>query len=158
MASDYAFMSAGSDDGTARQLDETFVNKLLALVYTMVKNAAKTAAAYAEHAQRTLVTREDVIMALKYEARRFLRYEDLEADVADSELELRDGGDSDSEGWETASERSGCEAETEGSQEECRCPTCDGVREAVATWDDWAPEDEAEMFIRKHVESVQHGC
>ncbi|GAQ89736.1 hypothetical protein KFL_005560140 [Klebsormidium nitens] len=153
MASDYAFMSAGSDDRTARSLDETFVNKLLALVYTMVKNAAKTAAAYAEHAQRTLVTREDVIMALKYEARRFLRYEDLEADIADSELELRDGGDSDSEAWETASERSGCEEETEGLLDECRCPTCDGVREAVATWDDWAPEDEAEIKWRALLDS-----
>lgn len=156
MASDYTFMSTGFKDGSARPLDETFVHKLLALVYTMVKNAATTAATYAEHAKKDCVTRGDVIMALKYEARRFLHYENLEADVACSERELRDGEESDSDGWETASEHSGCEEET--VPEECHCHTCDGMRHAVSTWGDWVPENEAETFIRKHVESVQHAC
>lgn len=153
MASDYTFMGTGFGEVPARPLEESFVTKLLALVYTMVKNAATTAATYTEHAHRNRVTKGDVIMALKYEARRFLHYKDLEADVARSEQELEDDEDSDSDSWETASEQSGGE-EKECVQDECTCEVCDGVRAAVSTWADWVPENEADAFIRKHVEQV----
>ena len=154
MESNYTFMSTGLGASPARPLDEDFVRKLLALVYTMVKNSAVTAATYTEHAKRARVTKADVIMALKYEARRFLHYENLETDVANSEQELgEDDGASDSESWESASDAS-VEKEGDPAQNECPCSICDGVRSAVSTWADWAPENEAEAFLRNHVEKV----
>jgi hypothetical protein len=36
----------------------------------------------------------------------------------------------------------------------CPCAVCHGVNEAVVTWDVWVPENEAEVFIRAHVEKV----
>lgn len=153
MASDYTFMSTGFRTGSDQPLDEAFTRKMLALVYTMVKNAANTAATYANHAGKDQVTRDDVIMALKYEARRFLHYDGLEADVATSEQELIDEEAHDSESWETALEKSG-DDEKESALQVCPCSVCAGLRDAVSTWDEWAPENEAEAFLRHHFERV----
>jgi hypothetical protein len=78
--SGYTFMSTGFGLDSDGALDEGFVKKLLALVYTMIKNAANTAGTYADHGGRESVTRGDVILALKYEAKHFLTYENLEND------------------------------------------------------------------------------
>jgi hypothetical protein len=36
----------------------------------------------------------------------------------------------------------------------CVCDECIEMRNAVATWDDWAPEDEAEMYLKQRVTSA----
>lgn len=80
---------------------------MLALVFTLVTRAAKSAATYTDHAHRTLVTPKDVQMALKFHARHFLSEEgidQLETEVNEMAATLQqpmsDSEDSDSDNSE----------------------------------------------------------
>lgn len=153
MSSDYAFMRTGLRD-ERMNLDPAFVARLEALVYTMIGNAAASACMYAEHSGRRSASVEDVLRALKYEARRFLWYEDLERDVERTAIVLdsllESSSDAESDGWETASYGS---VESD-DRTACPCDFCADVNEANDTWERWQPDDPAEIFLRRNVEKT----
>ena len=153
--------------------------RLISLVFVLVKRAATTAALYCTHAKRSLVTPQDVGMAMRYHAMTFLAehgFEELEKDVQDMEALVSqfvqeeatssdvvdafvDGAyDEDSDDEETADETDETEDIDDAEEEEdvmdhiCVCETCAGIRSV--DWETWQPEDPAEQFLKKHIDEV----
>ena len=148
--------------------------RLISLVFVLVKRAATTAAKYCFHCKRTLVTPMDVHYALKYHARtffaeegfekleeettemgelvsRFVR-EDISSDeVVDTFVDEEDiSGDEDDDDDEEEEEEEEERAAEKG--EECSCEFCTAIR--GSGWDAWDPQDPAEQFIKNHIDQV----
>jgi hypothetical protein len=160
-------------------VNSPFIQRMLALVFTMVTRAAQSAASYTEHAHRTLVTPKDVQMALKFHARHFLSeegIEQLETDVnemaatlqqpmSDSETDSGSGSDmatsgdededdGDVEEEEAEVEPQMCDDDETWTRSECQCSACVGIHETLETWDAWTPTDPAEKWIKAHVDTA----
>jgi hypothetical protein len=143
------------------QLDAT-KKRLLATVTVMTQKAGIMAFQYAVHNGRSQEDHHDVCMALKHQARTFLQTVD-QPDVVEDILEMEKlmyGSDTDDTDDTDMSDTAQSEFRQDFSQTQkleggtCVCDECIEMRNAVATWDDWAPEDEAEMYLKQRVTSA----
>ena len=153
-----------SADAPDVQLDAT-KKRLLATVTVMTQKAGSMAFQYALHNGRSQEDHHDVCMALKHQARTFLQTVD-QPDVVEDILEMEklmydsDGNESDDTDMSDMSDTAQSEFLREFLQTQkfeggtCVCDECIEMRNAVATWDDWAPEDEAEMYLKQRVTSA----
>lgn len=148
-------------------LNET-AQQIISLVAVMMRQAIKVALTYAMHDDREMATENDIIDALKYQARHFLQtidqpdvmqetvdmystlFDDAEDDIMDlDEQEIVDEIDDD----EILKEELGdIKATANVSNGTCMCTVCTDIRESVSKWDSWHPEDEAEQFLKSSVE------
>jgi len=147
-----------SADAPDVQLDAT-KKRLLATVTVMTQKAGCMAFQYALHNGRSQEDHLDVCMALKHQARTFLQTVD-QPDVVEDILEMEElmyGSDTD---MSDMSDTAQSEFRREFLQTQkfeggtCVCDECVEMRNAVATWDDWAPEDEAETYLKQRVTSA----
>lgn len=141
--------------------------RLISLVFVLVKRAATTAAKYCFHCKRTLVTPMDVNYALKYHARTFFAEEGF-VKLAEETTEMgelvsrfvREDISSDEvvDIFVDEEDISGDEEEEEEDEggaekgEECSCEFCTAIR--GSEWDAWDPQDPAEQFIKNHIDQV----
>lgn len=156
--------------------DSPLGKKLLSLVFVLIRRAAGTAATYCEHDGRTVVTPNDIQLALKYHTHRFFKSEGLEEEAEEMESMLeRDilgaGGDGDitkgvdvildsieeeqddADGEGEESEEHDDEEDIEqGKTEKCTCDVCHDVR--TFDWDSWCPNDPVEIFMKECVEKT----
>jgi len=174
-------LRTGFGETTSKGIDKhsALGKRLISLVFVLVKRAATTAAVYCTHAKRSLVTPQDVGMAIRYHAMTFLAehgFDELEKDVQDmeglvSQFVQEEATSSDvvdafvdeayDDVYEHVSEEESEEEpsdEEEGNDDEdveehiCVCETCAGIR--AVEWESWHPEDPAEQFLKKHIDDV----
>lgn len=154
-------MRTGILGGPARvTIDPQLEKRLVSLVFVLVKRAASTAAFFCKHSKRTLVTVDDIKLALKFEARTFLDeggLPDLERETAEIEKMVDEFIEQKISSEEIVDAFSECEDEEypdtdDEVGEECSCETCRRIRNLE--WDSWTPEDPAEKFIKDHVDLV----
>ena len=145
--------------------------RLISLVFVLVKRAATTAALFCTHAKRTLVTPQDVGMAMRYHAMTFLAehgFEELEKDVQDMEALVSQfvqeeatssdvvdafvDGPYDDDVDEDTDETEEVDDDEDIVDHICVCETCAGIRSV--DWESWQPEDPAEQFLKKHIDDV----
>jgi hypothetical protein len=149
-----------TDGGNGGSVD-ALAQRLIATVAVMTRRAGELAMDLAEHEHRNDVTRADVNAALKYQARTFLSTCDapeIVEDVTRTQRELFDtqseySSDED-EKWisdETTDSETTTATATATAVVICACERCAAVREAVETWDAWAPSDPAEEYLRGSV-------
>lgn len=147
--------------------------RLLGLVFVLVKRAATTAAMYCAHDARSMVTPDDVRLALKYHAMTFFSeagYDQLERDVNDMEgmvdafvtESLASGDIVDAFADDAVAHEASSDEETSTDDDVdpetpadpgCDCEVCRGIRELE--WDAWNPTDPAERFIKSHIEDIE---
>jgi len=143
-----------------QDLDD-MTKRLISMVVVMTKQASELAYQLAVHNNKPTVEGDDVNSALKYQARNFLQTLDdpaIVAEVVDMEQELfavesddnHDDDDHTDHDDETFDETIRSSAVMSGNM--CICNTCEDIRHSVDTWDDWQPEDQAELFLRHSVE------
>lgn len=138
--------------------------RLISLVFVLVKRAATTAALYCKHAQREIVTPEDIKLALKYHAKTFFDEDgmgDLEKDMhameelvqrfASEEATSDDVVDSMCDEVEGMYEEVDEECDDEESQA-CECDVCSKITDL--DWDAWNPEDPAEVFLKTRIDEI----
>lgn len=143
--------------------------RLVSLVFVLVKRAATTAAKYCSHSKRTAVTPRDVEYALKYHARTFFceeGFDQLEQETNEmhdmvtqfmsdevSSSEVVDAfADEIEEEYSEECEEEDCEDEC---GEECACDFCKAFRAVKEEeWDRWDPTDPAEYFIKHHIDQL----
>jgi len=144
-----------------QDLDD-MTKRLISMVVVMTKQASELAYKLAVHNNKPTVEGEDVNSALKYQARNFLQTldnPDIVAEVVDMERDLfveesgddlDDDDDPDDDSDNPAYDDIRSSAVMSGNT--CICNTCEDIRHSVDTWDDWHPEDQAELFLRHSVE------
>ena len=142
-------MSSLESSSGALDRPDSFIHKLFCMVAALGMDAARSAGMYAEHANAMRVSKETMLMALKHTARTILRRDDLEKLVLQAEQAML--GSSDDDGSES---ESGEHDGDESVHATCECECCKAFRHAVDTWDQWEPEDEAEAFLKKHVNAA----
>lgn len=145
--------------------------RLLATVTLMTQKAGMMAYAYCIHDSRDSVSHEDICHALKHQARTFLQTLDR-PDVVEEIVELESlmygtSDSNESSDWEDSDEelddtaQSAIKAEKDHALEtkradattgKCTCDDCKNIRDAVETWDQWDPKDEAEVYLKERVE------
>ena len=159
-------LKTGFADAPDVQLDAT-KKRLLATVLVMTQKAGSMAYQYALHNGRSQEDHHDVCMALKHQARTFLQTVD-QPDVVQDILEMEklmygseSEGNSDSDDSDDTDDTDDNDTDMSDTvhsevQETwtCICDKCVEMRNAVATWDDWVPEDEAEMYLKQRVSSA----
>lgn len=145
MPTDYTFMKTGLV-GTCEPSPQ-FMNQVVALVYTMMRFAARSAATYTLHAARRVVTTQDVLMALQYEGKRFMTRPDLEVAVsAYTNAELQELQDAGNVRIESGND------EVPFSPGRCACCMCTSINETAASWDPWIPGDDIDCLIKQAVD------
>lgn len=162
----------GLGTGSSKKIEKTspMGQRLIGLVFVLIKRAATTAAMYCSHSKRRLVTTRDVGLAMRYHAMTFLSehgFDQLEKDVVDMEemvsqfvneeatsSDVIDTFVGEEDIQEEIEEETEEEIEEESEEEEhvCECETCQGIRNT--DWDAWHPEDPAEMFLKTHIDDV----
>lgn len=135
--------------------DET-TKRLISMVVVMTRRASDLAFKIAVHDNRDQAEAEDVNSALKYQARYFLSTlddPDVVADVMETQHDLfapLDDDMSDDDLPDDDVQEIRASAVMSGNT--CVCSMCTDIRRCVASWDTWAPDDEAEVFLRQSVE------
>ena len=151
-----------ADDVSPPKIDRNspLGQRLISLVFVLVKRAATTATTYCTHSKRKIVTPEDVQYALKYHAKTFFEEEGFET-LEKETLEMEDlvsrfinEDMSSDEVVDTFTEESESDDEevSDDPGEECHCELCTTIR--GVDWDAWDPSDPAENFIKVHVDQV----
>ena len=146
--------------------------RLVATVAVMTQKAGMMALQLATHESREQVCADDINRALKHQARYFLQTVDspevvedilaMERAIFGSDNDDDDGSGSESSQGSGSDEGQAMFAPDDAAGEAmretknvvdgaCVCPDCVRVRGAVASWDSWAPEDEAEKYLRNSV-------
>ena len=151
-----------ADDAAQNNL----VRRMVSTVAVMTQRAGVLAFKICDHDGRDEVTPEDVNAALKHQARHFLstaNEDDILQEINAMEhmiFETESTGSNDSSDMETDSEVSSPTPPRPEIAPKivvggiCVCRECVEVREAVATWDDWNPDDEAEKYLRNSVNNA----
>jgi len=155
-----ATMQTGLSDGNG--IDATpMVKRMLAMGMALVERAGMTAIMYAEHAAHQEATVNDVVLALRYHCKTFLKddVQRVEAEVNEMQA-LLEKSSSESESDQEADS----DQETEAHEEavapfvpvysSCTCDVCARINETSKTWDSWAPEDEAEIFLKRMADRI----
>lgn len=163
MRSGFSMLSDPQDGKIAP--DSPLGRKLLSLVFVLIKRAAQSAAVYCEHSGRSLVTPDDVKLALKYHTHRFFKDEGLEEEAEEMHLMLENDMNSGEEDGvdmvlntldddEDEEEEESCEEEEEERHngQACGCDLCQGM--VSFDWDAWLPDDPAEIFMKQCVEKT----
>jgi histone H3/H4 len=162
---DFGFMRSGLSNDPVN-VSEDFTNRLMSITLTMITRAATDAATYCEHAGRTNVSEEDIAASLKRQAMHFATDESLEEDVLETQRILFDEDESEDEDEGTEDEGTESEYETgddESEDEEdepngewtrstCTCDLCRTMNESMDEWNDWAPEDPVEQYLKGTIE------
>lgn len=142
--------------GGVPNVPDNFLRRALSIVAAMMVEAANAAATYASHAQRTVVHKEDLHLALQLQARTFLYRENLEQEVEEIERHLF-GSDSNDDDGDDDTESSGRgedtldEGDLKWTESKCTCKTCSDMHAFRDSWDEWAPTDALEQHIKRLV-------
>jgi hypothetical protein len=145
------------------------MNRMVSVVSVMTQHAGLMAHQLCVHDNRDEVTADDVNNALMHQARHFLDTVDTPEIIEEVDVMQRmlfgatdestgSSGDSedtndtaDSGSTMTAADDDTDETLPRTADDKCACAECVSVREAVDTWDAWAPTDEAEAYLRDSV-------
>lgn len=143
--------------------------RLISMVFVMIQRAAKSAAVFTKHGQRTMVTPNDIRLALKHHAITFLDedvFAELEAEVhamhtflenevsssMDDTLDTMLDTELVIDGDEDEEEETEEEEEQEEHHHPCTCSFC--VSLMSSDFDAWNPTDPAEVYIKSAVEKT----
>lgn len=145
----------GSPAYIEQQDIDDVTKRLISMVVVMTKQASELAYKVAIHGNKTAVDGEDVNSALKYQARHFLQTLDdpqIVTDVMTMERDLFGEDDLPEDDEDDLPDEDTVRASAVMSGNTCVCDMCATIRQAVDTWDDWNPDDQAELFLRHSVE------
>lgn len=137
--------------------------RLIAMVAVMTQRAGNMAYQLCSHDGRSLATVEDVNAALKHQARHILTSSDEEQMMRDVDaMEKVIFGSASPESSCGSNSPTGSDADESVSPPtlardaggKCLCDDCVQVREAVDTWEAWAPEDDAHVYLKDSVDKA----
>lgn len=157
-------MKTGFSMNTSDDEDEAkgrFIATTMGLMQVFSEEALKTAAHYVIGSGRTDVTDEDILKALKFQARMFFqRVDDLEGRVEEATQEILESLDSEEE--DESDEESDEEYESDSDdmeidddeKKECTRIVYQ-VDSIVKSWDKYNPDDPILQFIKRAIDKTE---
>lgn len=155
----YSFMKAGqghpsAPDASSQTDDQVdhLVRQLMSASLALVTRGGKAAATYAAHAHRSSVHEKDVIMAMQFQSKVFLDHvtDDEVADAREAVDDAIDAESDDSSGIESSDDDTlKDDTSHPWTASTCECEVCTGMNDAHATWDEWHPEDEVLVYLKR---------
>lgn len=148
----FAFMKTGLLEGAPSAL-ENLQFDLVSLYLKMVTKAAENALVYSEHENRSVVTKNDVLMALRHQAKFFIHNMDDDT-LYEARGELKQILQGEEEEDEEDEEEDDDEPMDQEGIGPCDCALCDEIRVTTDTWDTWNTEDPVLQYLKQQVDNV----
>lgn len=132
--------------------------RLLALVAVLVKRATKTSAVYCDHQGHQVVTPDIIIKALRVESMEFFDSQNLEDDMEEMIREIQniDGQVSPETIVDHIISDPDVTTKVSASISECTCPVCDKMTSINTVWENYAPDDDAKMFLKSTLDAIHY--
>lgn len=147
-----------------------FLRKVVSIVKLIGEEAVSTSVAFARACGRTMVTKEDMLLAMRYEAHEFFDTQNLEERFVETLAEEKthtyttDDEDNDDD---TSLESDECEScDSEEADENYTTEFVDGDEAAAklhakimkynSTWDEWQPTDPVLLYLKSAIDSIPH--
>lgn len=158
---------AADHDATEASAEDHFVATSMGLLRVFTEEAMKTAGELAVAQRRTVVSDEDTVMALKFQARMFFqRVQDLdgrvkeavdefwaEMDIDSSDEEEEDGEEGEDDGEDEGSDVEGTCDVTEDRVLECQ-RTRHNVEAVCRSWSAYEPTDPVLILIKDAIDAA----
>jgi hypothetical protein len=127
----------------SEEVDDEYIAKADKLLLALLVKAFESAAFYAKHANRTVVTPKDLKISLMYEAHEFWNHEDIEETIEDIE---NDEAFSDDEEIELEEDDT-----VQFTFAESEDPKIQIMNEYYNTWDTWNPTDATVIALKNAI-------
>ena len=139
-------------------MNEVFLENIGCLLKMFAADALVNSSNYVRMCGRKRVTDNDLIFGLKYTAIKFFKEDEAAfAKRFREEFLLNDqeSEEEEDERGEEEEEEEGEDAEEEVEEEEYDTdPLKTDMESVVSGWDEWCPEDLAEIFIKSHIDNL----
>lgn len=130
----------------SQEPDPDFMARANTLLLTLIIKAFQGAAFYVKEANRTVVTPQDVKIALMYEAHEFWNHDDLEETVQEIETQEIEEKDSDEEEIEFEDD------DAPFTFAESDDPKIKLMNQYYHEWDTWVPTDPLVIALKKAID------
>jgi histone H3/H4 len=151
--SDFSFMKTGFDpagDGLSTDYKQTVVSMLT----LFGENALHGGALYTKHANRQVITPEDIKRAMMLEVFVYTKRPDTLERVETIRKELF--GREEEKEEESEEECDGCShCEQPFKESECECALCQCLNTIYERWVQWEPQTQIEILLKKHIDTIK---
>jgi len=147
---DYTFMRSGLELSQTGGISESqSALNVASLVATFTENALKESSKYVEHANRNVITKEDIKLCLMTETFKFFDRENIEDDIQKWKDII------DEEESESSSEEDYIEELTEDPfhYSECECDMCVNIKNIEGIWCNWVPNEGIESILKNVIDT-----
>ncbi len=161
---DYTFMKTGSNLlHSKNELDNETKIDIITLILTFAENSLHSSEIYTKHSNRSIITKQDLIMAMRWEVFMFIKRNNIESLQKNKEkvtnefknsLQLTESECVDYLMNENNCEN--CENITEKTEEynfsTCKCNICTNMNRINERWKFWEPTTNLEIILKKAID------
>lgn len=148
----------GKSSGNGKEVDmETFENLTTIMVHFM-EQAMKTAGVYVKHCERKVITVEDIKRSLMLEMFLFKnRKKDIgELNQIKKDIFEKSSDDEDDVGDDYSDLIDEEGEESEFTESECKCKTCECLNNIYEKWEKFVPQNNIEIIMKNHIENIEN--
>jgi hypothetical protein len=152
---DYSFMKSGFDLTGGGPSNNDQEQDIVAMVALFGENALRTSAIYTKHAERTVVTAQDIKRAMMMEVFIYTKRPDILEKLKTIKEELFPTNDDESSDEEESDEECGyCMCEHAFKESKCSCALCKCLNTIHERWVEWEPTAVVETILKKHIDAI----
>jgi len=144
---DYSFMKSGFNNVV--QDDTELIQNITSIIVCFSENALKTASKYTDHANRKIITSEDIKRCFMFELFAFSKRPNLQEKIESIKNELfgeeLDELDDDIEIGEESDNF---------TLSKCNCALCKYINTIHEKWNKFEPTSEMEQILKKHIDNI----
>lgn len=150
--SDFSFMKTGFDPAAGGGLSVDYKQTVVSMLTLFGENALHGGALYTKHANRQVITPEDIKRAMMLEVFVYTKRPDTLERVENIRKELfgREEGKEESENEEECSG-----GDRPFTESECECNLCRCLNTIHERWAQWKPQTQIEILLKKHIDMIE---
>ena len=149
--SDFSFMKTGFDPAAGGGLSVDYKQTVVSMLTLFGENALHGGALYTKHANRQVITPEDIKRAMMLEVFVYTKRPDTLERVETIRKELF-GREEESESESESEAECGDRPFTES---ECECELCRCLNTIHERWARWEPQTQIEILLKKHIDAIE---
>ena len=159
-------MKTGSNNNNESNIDEKTYTDIMAIILTFAENSIKSADTYCNHANRKVINKKDIKLAMQWEVFMYLKRDNtkklskhLKRIVNYNEGNLDEETESESD-YEFESENNSNnkinreKIEEVFTKSECDCNVCKSMNNTDNIWNNWIPSNEIEKIFKYNIDKI----
>lgn len=149
------FLNKDNTEDNEKILNKIIISSILALT----TESMVMANTYSSHAERNVISGEDLTLALKYQCKNFIDSDEFE-DKVQSFIDDDCHSDSDSGQGDSGSDSDQGDSQDDHKDEDifsyssCKCKTCEDINNVNSWWDKWEPDDLIKISLKRAVNNA----